>query len=107
MWNKYKIDAEGSEAEKFSKKYKIRALKLLVMLLNCTLGPPNLKVGRGVAPPPPGSASVVQFEKLEFNDCFTTHVSRAFKTFFVLFFSFLGMTSRSNIPAVSLYVYCR
>ena len=42
----------------FLKKYKIRALKFIVLLLNCTLGPPNLGVGGGSGPQaPPGSAS--------------------------------------------------
>ena len=36
-----------SEVEIFLKKYKIRALKFIVLLLNCTLGPPNLRVGGG------------------------------------------------------------
>ena len=42
----------------FLKKYKIRALKFIVLLLNCALGPPNLGV-RGEPGPwgPPGSAS--------------------------------------------------
>ena len=51
----------------FLKIYKIRALKFIVMLLNCTLGPPNLRVGGGArAPgPPPGSASA---HKLKIQD---------------------------------------
>ena len=51
-----KFHAERSEAEIFFKKYKISALKFIVLLLNCTLGPPNLEVGGGPGPPP-GSAS--------------------------------------------------
>ena len=43
----------------FLKKYKIRALKFIALLLNCTLGPPNLGGQGGPRPPgpPPGSAS--------------------------------------------------
>ena len=37
----------------FLKKYKIRALQFIVLLLNCTLGPPNLGVGGGGPPGPP------------------------------------------------------
>ena len=41
----------------FLEKYKIRALKFIVLLLNCTLGPPNLGVkwgprSPGALPPP-------------------------------------------------------
>ena len=57
---KYKIDAEWIEAENFLIKYKIRALKFIVLLLNCTQGPPNLGVGAGPGlGPPPGSASAL------------------------------------------------
>ena len=34
----YETDAEQSEARNFLKKYKKRALKSIVQLLNCTLG---------------------------------------------------------------------
>ena len=54
MWKKYKIHAEQSEAENFLKKYIIRALKFIVLLrLNCTLGPPNLEVRGAQAPGAP------------------------------------------------------
>ena len=53
MWKKYNIDAEQSEARNFFEKIKIRALKFIILLLNYTLGPPNLGVRGGPAPPPP------------------------------------------------------
>ena len=75
MWKKYKIRAKQSKAENFLKKYKIRVLKFIVLLLNCTLGPPNLEVGV-----PPGSASEVfqtfgpvTFESYQTDRIFTRH----------------------------------
>ena len=49
----------------FLKKYKIRALKFIVLLLNCTLGPPNLGVGGARAPgapPPPDPLVEIYFD---------------------------------------------
>ena len=45
----------------FRKKYKIRDLKFIAMLLNYTLGPPNLRVGGAVPPGPPGFTSGNKF----------------------------------------------
>ena len=56
---KEKFFAEQSKAENFLKKYKISALKFIILLLNCTLGPTNLGVrgARAPGPLPLGSAS--------------------------------------------------
>ena len=48
MCKKYNIYAEWSETGNFFEKIKIRALKLINLLLKCTLGSPNLVV-RGAA----------------------------------------------------------
>ena len=37
MWKKYKIHAKQSKAENFLKKYKIIAIKFIILLLICTL----------------------------------------------------------------------
>ena len=55
----------------FSEKYKIRALKFIVYLLNCILGPPNLEVRGGPRLPgprgPPGSASANSILSMSFH----------------------------------------
>ena len=57
MCKKYNIHAEQKEAGNFLEKIKIRALKFIILLLycilgppNCIVGPPNLGVGEGQAP---------------------------------------------------------
>ena len=67
----------------FLKKYKIRALKFIVLLLNCTLGPPNLGAGGGPGTPgPPPLDLLVKINRLGFAELKTRKISKPTRSYF-------------------------